>query len=656
MDARRPLRGQSKKDECDSSDDEFLATANKKTVNREKVKPAVQVYTKPKKIGQRKRSTEGGLFDSDKETVSKEAPKVARASRGKCWNLGQSSSSRRPVLGEADGSYDRALASSEQTEGDVTSVEGSGIKAPPMLSSAQVELLDSEAMKMHAGILLESVCNVCKASGNLKGTFIKYLKQAARGLKDMVEVLAERSATDESRRVSRENRVLMQQVEGLKSEVKAWKIEAEEKREEARKAWKDRDSQPPHDWQESLAAAVEKMGQSLQNVCGGMINARFEGLEERLLPKKVVRPPLAADKRVAAPALAGVKRVRAEAAPAAETADTITPPLGVEWAQLPAADSDRDPLSMELASWSTVARKKKAPKAAAPAPVATPAPKIKPKVPAPPRTAAVIITLQPGALEKGEDYRSVLAKVQNRISLNDCGITELSLRSTAMGSKIIEIPGPQGAERADSLASKLQEAVGDLVTVARPIKKVDIRIIDIDDTVSKEDVVKAVADRGGCESTHIRAGDIHYYGRGMGALHMSLPAVAAKTLVEEGRLKVGWSVTRIQALEARPLRCFKCMGVGHTQPLCPSTTDRRANCYKCGEIGHKAAVCVVLKPRCAICSEAGKPADHIMGSVVCKPPSTKPRSTPAVGVREESSNVAARAEDLTRSEEAEMEL
>lgn len=664
----------------DSSDgDEFLARVNKDVANREKLNPVVRVVKMPKKkSSQRKRSTEGGLFDSDTEIENKEAPKVARSSRGKCRPPGQPSASRRTVVGEADGSYDRALASSERTDGEETSVEGGRAKvpAPPVLSYAEVEVLDSGSLKVHAGLLMESVYDVCRTSGNLKGPYVKQLRQAALGLRNIVDVLAERSETEESRRLSRENKVLRQKAEDLQSEVKAWKKEADEKREEARKAWKDRNSQLPPDWQESLSAAIEKMGHSLQNVCGSMINARLEGLEDRLLPRVVVRPPLAGVKRVTDPASVGQRRASGnldqsdqvpenpgpsdpalEVEPRAGSAPIVAPPLGVEWAQLPASDPTRDPMNMELASWSTVARrpKKKVVKTPMPVPVATPAPKPKPKVPALPRTAAVIITLQPGAVEKGEDYRSVLAKVQDKISLTDCGITELSLRSTVTGSKIIEIPGPQGAERADSLASKMQEAVGDLAFVARPIKRADIRIVDIDDTVSKDDVVKAAAVGGGCEAAQIRAGEIRAYGRGLGVLHMSLPAAAAKTLVEGERLKVGWSVTRVHALEAKPLRCFRCMEVGHTQPLCPSTKDRRSTCFRCGEIGHKAAVCVVEKPRCAICTEAGKPADHVMGSVTCKPPTVKARSAPTSGARRESHSIVARADGVTRSEETEMD-
>lgn len=523
-------------------------------------------------------------------------------------------------------------------------------------------------MKDHAVLLMDSVYDVCRSSKNIKGTFVKRLKNAARNLKEMVEVLAERTETEESRRMSRDNKLLRQQRDDLTEEVKAWKKIADEKREEAQKAWKSSGTHPALDWQEVLMAAVEKMGHSLQNTCGEMMNARFENLEERLLPKKLVRPPLAGDKKAMTLAPGGSKRQRSPAVAGesepvpvatAATANTSTdgPPLGVEWAQLPAANPGSDPLNTELATWSMVARRqnKRPAKTTAVVVAPTPAPKPKPKVPSLPRSAAVILTLHPEARERGEDYRSVLSKVQERVSLTDCGITELSLRSTVTGSKIIEIPGSQATERADSLAAKLQEAVGDLAVVTRPVKRAEIRIVDIDDSVLREDVVKAVATKGGCEPAQIRAGEIRDYGRGMGVLFMSLPATAAKVLVEAGRVMVGWSSARVHALEARPLRCFRCLGVGHTRALCPSAIDRTATCFRCGENGHKAAVCVVVKPRCAICVEAGIPSEHVMGGVNCKPPQTKARGTTTLGLTNRSHVEVARAVALPGSEGTNMD-
>lgn len=614
---------------------------------------------------ERKRGSVGQVFDSDSEVEASGTPKVARDSKGKfCKKPVRPGTPWSSVPDDVDGVTEGDFAASEGTDSTLTEVGSVGRKVVAgkkkqgpvkKLSSTEIEVLPATNLKEYAGHQLDSILDVASNSGNLSGPYIKRLKVAAKALREVVEALAERTETDETQKLKRENKSLRQQNEGLKDEVKAWKLEAEEKRAEVRKAWQDREAPPQHDWQEvmkeTVTAAVVSMGNSLQNVFGGMINARLDGIEDRLLPKKIVRPPLAGDKKRLA--VAAERSERVQAGPAADrTGKTMTAnpsaaidmagnatdaPLGMEWAQLPAADPSRNPVSSELESWSVVARRKRSTKGpvtvSKPTPMATAKPK--PKLPAPPRSAAVIITLQPVAVERGEDYRSVLAKVQERVLLTECGITDLSLRSTVTGSKIIEIPGSLGAEQADSLASKMQEAVGDLAVVARPTKKAEIRIVEIDDSVSKQEVMEAAAVKGGCDPAQIRAGEIRAYGRGMGTMFMSLPVAAARILAEDGRLRVGWSVARVHAIETKPLRCFKCMGVGHTRPLCPSTADRRTLCFKCGEAGHMAANCVARKLRCDVCTEAGRPADHVMGGANCNPPLTKGgASTPVLALRD----------------------
>lgn len=57
----------------------------------------------------------------------------------------------------------------------------------------------------------------------------------------------------------------------------------------------------------------------------------------------------------------------------------------------------------------------------------------------------------------------------------------------------------------------------------------------------------------------------------MGTTIVSCPVATAKQLAEKGCVFIGWTSARIVALEPRPMRCFRCMAIGHTSPLCPST-------------------------------------------------------------------------------------
>ncbi|XP_063838238.1 uncharacterized protein LOC135087403 [Ostrinia nubilalis] len=108
------------------------------------------------------------------------------------------------------------------------------------------------------------------------------------------------------------------------------------------------------------------------------------------------------------------------------------------------------------------------------------------------------------------------------------------------------------------------------------------------------------------------------------------PVVAAKALSEAGRFLIGWTSARVQILEARPMRCFKCMGLGHTRQLCPSSADRSGLCFRCGNPGHKAAECSAKDARCAVCAEAGRDASHHMGGRNCNPPQTRGKTAAGV--------------------------
>lgn len=61
------------------------------------------------------------------------------------------------------------------------------------------------------------------------------------------------------------------------------------------------------------------------------------------------------------------------------------------------------------------------------------------------------------------------------------------------------------------LAEKLREVLdGDVVHVQRPIKCAEIRMTGLDDSVTAEEVVVAVAGEGGCTTATIKSGIISY--------------------------------------------------------------------------------------------------------------------------------------------------
>ncbi|XP_045541397.1 cellular nucleic acid-binding protein homolog [Papilio machaon] len=78
----------------------------------------------------------------------------------------------------------------------------------------------------------------------------------------------------------------------------------------------------------------------------------------------------------------------------------------------------------------------------------------------------------------------------------------------------------------------------------------------------------------------------------------------------------------VKAVEAQPLRCYKCMMLGHTRALCPAEAENGRLCFRCGSEGHKSAECEA-PCKCTVCATTGRPHSHVMGGAKCTPPSVK---------------------------------
>ncbi|CAK1577943.1 unnamed protein product [Parnassius mnemosyne] len=238
-----------------------------------------------------------------------------------------------------------------------------------------------------------------------------------------------------------------------------------------------------------------------------------------------------------------------------------------------------------------------------------------------PKTAAVVITLQPDAEKKGVTYRDLLAKAKEAVDLGELGITGgLRLKVTQTGARMLEIPGESSGATADALAAKLRASLdADEARVSRPVRCADLRIMGLDDSVSEKELVAAVARCGGCTTDQVRSGAIRPDQQGMHAATVCCPVTAAKTIVEGRRLLVGWVSAQVKLLEPRPLRCYRCLVGHHVSVKCASEVDRSGLCFRCCQPGHISATCCAT-PHCDACAATGKPADHRAGSKACVPP------------------------------------
>lgn len=156
----------------------------------------------------------------------------------------------------------------------------------------------------------------------------------------------------------------------------------------------------------------------------------------------------------------------------------------------------------------------------------------------------------------------------------------------------------------------------EIANIARPMKRRELRITGLDDSVTQDEVVCVLAGIGDCGTQEIRTGPIRPTRSGLGSMRAQLPLAAAINAANTGKMRIGWSVARIQLLNARPVQCFRCWEFGHFQFSCRSTRNRAGTCFRCGMEGHAARNCAG-QLSCLVCKEKGMEYGHRMGGPVC---------------------------------------
>lgn len=229
-----------------------------------------------------------------------------------------------------------------------------------------------------------------------------------------------------------------------------------------------------------------------------------------------------------------------------------------------------------------------------------------------PRSSAVTIT---GRTE-GFSYAKALTEARVRIPLQDLDIEFSKIRRTVNGGRIIEIPGADSAKRADDLAARLREVFRDEARVARPVVRGELRIAGLDDSVTSEEVRSVIAREGKCSEEDVRTGPIRLLSNGLGSVWTQYPLVSTLAVSKLGKLRIGWTLAKVELLKSRPTQYYRCWHFGHVRFACKSTVDRSGLCFRCGTTGHAARNCQAAL-RCVVCADLGRECDHRMGSELC---------------------------------------
>lgn len=281
-----------------------------------------------------------------------------------------------------------------------------------------------------------------------------------------------------------------------------------------------------------------------------------------------------------------------------------------------------------------------------------------------PSTAAIIMDCAPGS------YDEIMREARRKIRLQDVGIDEgMKCKRAITGATLFEIRGENREEKAKALEAKLRETFAgrEEIKIYRPIKTMELKITEMEESTTRGEVVEAIVEQGNCCFTEVKIGGLRVNGRGVTTAWVKCPIGAASILSKKGRIRVGWTNAKVEVLGARPLQCYKCSMFGHVQQHCRENVDNRDRCYRCGEPGHRVVHCDAKFPKCIACKAKGRNSKHRMGGQAClegrnagrRPPERKRVTTekPEERVRERTmdGNVSSE-EDIRRPKRIKMEI
>ncbi|XP_047985277.1 uncharacterized protein LOC125225563 [Leguminivora glycinivorella] len=507
-----------------------------------------------------------------------------------------------------------------------------------------------EAARWAAQTVLEQT----ERSSNINGGARNAINDACRVIKVAMEQLQSQRGSEEIRALRADNKRMREELALLKSETKALRKAFSERKTVASESLEEDPVVGPNEpintraeVETLFASFKEQMEKELFISIGGMVNAKLEGIRSRLPPEPILRPTLAADKKTGrgpnnAPAPSTltssqprVNRGQPGGNPNEQTGATLMPPARPGPAPGPRIkETAAKPKPVNTAptvtppaheEWTQVVKrraKKKKKKATPPSTQTTQAAKSSGSVAKKlviPKTAAVVVALKP---EAKESYASVMLKATQAFRLEEVGLEHVNVRKTADGARILEVAGADSGRTADALKERLEAAIGDAARVYRPVKLARLRISGLDESATPEAVARAIAVKGGCSYADIRVGVIRFGYNGSGSVLAQCPIEAANVAASASRVTIGWSAARVEALEPEALRCYKCLGVGHTRATCPSPIDRGNLCFRCSKPGHRGADCQA-EAFCAVCHKAKLPAGHRMGGFFCNPPKVR---------------------------------
>ena len=107
-----------------------------------------------------------------------------------------------------------------------------------------------------------------------------------------------------------------------------------------------------------------------------------------------------------------------------------------------------------------------------------------------------------------------MSVVRKEAKLSELDIKELSFRKAITGALLFEISGQNAGSKASRLAERMAATLKNLpAKVTVPRRTAELRVTELEDSVTPEKLAAAVAEAGGCRANEVSVGPIRYASR-----------------------------------------------------------------------------------------------------------------------------------------------
>ena len=219
-----------------------------------------------------------------------------------------------------------------------------------------------------------------------------------------------------------------------------------------------------------------------------------------------------------------------------------------------------------------------------------------------------IIIVKPGA--QGASYAEIIKDMKSKIDPKEIGVNIKKIIKNEQGNvRLVLNENKKGGKEA--FLKEIQTKVKSAEEVLLKRKEKAVVIMDLEDDITKEEVIQSISKELQIPTSAIRLNDIKKTVRGLNMVIAHLPIQEAHTVINSKKIVIGWTKCRIRE-KLDPILCNKCQTYGHSVSACTEKPIKGTRCLKCGTMGHLARECK-NEESCFSCNSSG----HRANSMVC---------------------------------------